>query len=331
MNIVVIVVGLIGVPFLAWLLWFRWLLRREPAESKRGLRAFGAALGMLLLTGLCFLAGGLLPTLPGLAEFETIIVGGMLAVYVLMCLFFLRMLLKGGWGRAVMATVLAVCLPILLGAAVLLDWTGSLVSSYTLVDASMAPTLTGPHFAMTCPRCGATAHVGNPHHETWVQSKDRLAICTLCLNSSPVDGTEPMRQPADRVLIVKGLQPQRWDVMLVTSPIDGQPVLRRVIGLPGEEVIVKEQAVWINNKKLTPPRETAIGFVQYESNTEGWAKETWATPNQPLKLKEGEYFVLGDFSRRSVDSRAWGPMPHTSIRGKVQLIYWPTTRLRPMP
>lgn len=103
--------------------------------------------------------------------------------------------------------------------------------------------------------------------------------------------------------------PERGDVILVKVP-DGQTLIKRVIGLPGEEVYIdgRTGTVLINGKELEEeygPTEPE-GYLAY-----------------PVVLGEGEYFVLGDNRGNSMDSRYYGPIGKSQIKGEV----WVTLRM----
>jgi hypothetical protein len=109
----------------------------------------------------------------------------------------------------------------------------------------------------------------------------------------------------------------------------------RLVGLPGEELFIKDGAIWIDGTRLNPPAE--IAPLQFTDARERSVGETWGSPERPAKLGADEYFVLGDFALRSSDSRVWTyetdghppyAVPRSYIEGVVTLIYWPPGRWR---
>jgi signal peptidase I len=104
-------------------------------------------------------------------------------------------------------------------------------------------------------------------------------------------------------------QPQRGEVVVFKYPFNlSQRYIKRVIGLPGETVEIKDQKITIfdnNGKELNLEEET---YLPSDDLTLG---------EFHLVLKEGEYFVLGDNRLHSSDSRAWGILPRDNIIGKV--------------
>jgi len=115
--------------------------------------------------------------------------------------------------------------------------------------------------------------------------------------------------PGDNVLVVPGVTPKRPDIVVFNPPgewVQGGPAfIKRVIGLPGETVEVKDGAVYVDGTKLVEP----YVYDQQPTTTMG-ATERWVIPN-------GELFVLGDHREASADSRAFGPIPMTDVLGVV--------------
>lgn len=102
--------------------------------------------------------------------------------------------------------------------------------------------------------------------------------------------------------------PERGDVIVFHSP--GNPrkdFIKRVVGLPGEEVEIVDGQVFINGVRL---EETYIS----RDGTRSWGPEV---------VGEFEYFVLGDYRSNSSDSRSWGMLDGNAIIGKAWISYWP--------
>ncbi|MBI1749704.1 MAG: signal peptidase I [Acidobacteria bacterium] len=103
-------------------------------------------------------------------------------------------------------------------------------------------------------------------------------------------------------------EPQRQQVVIFRRP--GQPdFIKRVIGLPGDRVEIRQGAVWINGKVLVEP------YVTLPMNT----SETY--PYQSVTVPPGHYFVMGDNRGDSFDSRYWGFVPRSGIVGTPMFIY----------
>ena len=109
--------------------------------------------------------------------------------------------------------------------------------------------------------------------------------------------------------------PERGDVVVVKVPEKKSDFLiKRIIGLPGETVEIKDGDIIIYNN------ENVDGFVLPENylkeglNTSGYKKE---------EVKEGEYYILGDNRPVSLDSRSFGPLNGDNIIGRAWLRVWP--------
>lgn len=87
--------------------------------------------------------------------------------------------------------------------------------------------------------------------------------------------------------------------------------IKRVIGLPGETVEVKNGSVFIDGKPLE----------------EEYIKEKPMYEYGPLKLKENELFMMGDNRNNSLDSHAWGPLPMKNVIGHAIVRFWPPQRI----
>ncbi len=102
--------------------------------------------------------------------------------------------------------------------------------------------------------------------------------------------------------------PERGDVVVLTPPHGDSPVpyIKRVIGVPGDLVEVREQRVWVNGIALNEP------YLNAPPNYPG----NWV-------IAAGQYFVLGDNRNNSSDSHTWGLLPEDHILGKAFFSYWP--------
>jgi signal peptidase I len=109
--------------------------------------------------------------------------------------------------------------------------------------------------------------------------------------------------------------------LIVAGAQEKKLFVKRLLGLPGEKLEIKDEAVWINGQKWTPPPELS-GLIYT-----GWA--TGTLPDERAKeprswdLGPDDFFVLGDFTTNSDDSRRWGPVPRANLVGVATLIYWP--------
>jgi signal peptidase I len=110
-------------------------------------------------------------------------------------------------------------------------------------------------------------------------------------------------------------EPQRGDVIIFHAPPPfDSDFIKRVIGLPGESVMVKNNKVFINNKELPEPY-IPEGFPTSE--------RSFLREGIPYIVPPDFYMVMGDNRNFSSDSREWGPISKNSIVGKAWFRYWP--------
>ena len=116
-------------------------------------------------------------------------------------------------------------------------------------------------------------------------------------------------------------EPERGDIVVFKYPRQpDQYFIKRIIGLPGEKVVISNGQVIVYNKKN---RE---GKVLDESDYLLESEKTSGSAN--VILKNDEYFVLGDNRTHSLDSRSFGPVPKENIIGKTWLRGWPLDRVK---
>ena len=104
-------------------------------------------------------------------------------------------------------------------------------------------------------------------------------------------------------------QPTYGDIIVFYYPRDpGQEYIKRVIGLPGDQVEVVDGEVYVNDRLLDEPYISAAPIYP----------GSWTVPDDAL-------FVFGDNRNNSSDSHTWGPLPISYVVGKAVLVYWPPT------
>lgn len=148
-------------------------------------------------------------------------------------------------------------------------------------------------------------------------------IRTFVFESFQVQGHSmlPNLHSGDRVLVNKLAfvlgQPKTGEIIVFKSPvIPSQDWIKRVIGVPGDTVSIENSVVYINGKKYPEP------FLKYRHSPKNVA---------PLKVPPGYLWVLGDNRPISYDSRYFGLLKESSVRGQAFVIWWPFSRMRWLP
>lgn len=145
-----------------------------------------------------------------------------------------------------------------------------------------------------------------------------LAARSFLFSAQRVYGTsmEGTLQSGDIVLVDRagyrlGNGPERGDVVLCTFPGRTGTYIKRVIGLPGEEIRFEEGRLTVDGAAVEEP----------------WVSSP--TDDLTVELGAGEYLVLGDNRADSYDSRRedMGPIRREDLLGRVRLILWPVGRL----
>jgi signal peptidase I len=107
---------------------------------------------------------------------------------------------------------------------------------------------------------------------------------------------------------------ERGDTVVFQFPRDtSKSYIKRVIGMPGDTVIIDHGTVIVNGKALSEP------YVPQENRDEASYRE--------IKVEPDCYYVLGDHRNSSNDSRSWGTVKRGYIYGKAVFVYWPLDRL----
>ncbi|NTU46690.1 signal peptidase I [Candidatus Roizmanbacteria bacterium] len=121
--------------------------------------------------------------------------------------------------------------------------------------------------------------------------------------------------------------PHRGDVVVFQAPSNHDiEYIKRIIGLPGDTIMVKEGTVYVNGSALKENYIAAATSV-WEG---GFLKEA-----QPITVPADELFVMGDNRPHSSDSREFGPIPISTVIGQVFFRYYPANQMgtinNPMP
>jgi signal peptidase I len=109
--------------------------------------------------------------------------------------------------------------------------------------------------------------------------------------------------------------PKRWDVAFLYN--ENGPIAKRVVGLPGETISITNNWVLANGTPLARPAHlTRLKYYPYGNLAQPQGTNCGAA-----------YYLLGDESVDSYDSRFTGPVPASSLHGRVWLIVWPPARI----
>jgi signal peptidase I len=123
----------------------------------------------------------------------------------------------------------------------------------------------------------------------------------------------------ERLLPIEPIR--RGDVVVFKYPEEPErDFIKRVIGLPGETLELRNKRVYINGQRLN---ETYVHFLSPPSSKDGEVasydvRESYG----PVTVEANHYFVMGDNRDNSQDSRWWGFLPRHYIKGKALMVYW---------
>jgi len=161
-----------------------------------------------------------------------------------------------------------------------------------------------------------------------------LRTFVIATYSIPSGSMEPTLQVGDRIVVDKlsydlhGVD--QGNIIVFSTPANencaGPPIadlVKRVIGLPGQTISLSGGDVFINGRRLAEPWLPAS---QRGRTYPGPSPEAFAL-HHPFRVPNGDVYVMGDNRTLSCDSRYWGPIPESTIVGKVDLRIWPLSRL----
>jgi signal peptidase I len=133
-----------------------------------------------------------------------------------------------------------------------------------------------------------------------------------------------------------GKDPQRGDIIVFDYPRDPAiKYVKRVVGLPGDEVELKEGELYINQQlveqsRTSEPSNSSSGweatrYIEKLGDVNHVIQRMQPSMNLnfgPVKVPEGKYFVMGDNRDRSSDSRVWGFVDRSAVNAKMRYIYF---------
>jgi signal peptidase I len=152
----------------------------------------------------------------------------------------------------------------------------------------------------------------------------------------PTNSMYPTLKPGDRIFVNKFIygaripftnirlpkirDPKPGDIVVFLSPVEKKKYLvKRFVSEGGRAVRIKDGRIFIDGQGLD--EGPFKRFYYYNHGEYGPEKVT-------IKVPEGFFYVLGDNSKNSMDSRYWGFVPYYNLVGKAFLIHWPVKRIR---
>lgn len=157
---------------------------------------------------------------------------------------------------------------------------------------------------------------------SWIKSLAIACILVIVIRQflfSPVivsgQSMEPTFASENRVVISKIHKLDHFDLIVFHAPGEKEDYIKRVIGLPGDKVVMEDDKLFINGKEYEEK------YVQ--ANKERIFKDQKLTEDFEVTVPEGQLFVLGDNRRHSTDSRMIGCIDEDSVVGKVGFRFYP--------
>lgn len=170
--------------------------------------------------------------------------------------------------------------------------------------------------------------------KTWTLIKDTFQVVffavllTFILRNFVVEARQipsgsmiPTLQIGDRLLVDKITYKfndlHYSDIIVFAPPPEAQvggnknDYIKRIIGLPGDKIEVRERKLYLNDKELKEP----------------YLAESPEYKFGPVTVPESSLFVMGDNRNNSFDSHAWGFLPLTNVKGRAFFRFWPPNRI----
>lgn len=245
----------------------------------------------------------------------------------------IRRLFVTKWGRSVAIYFLWGICGSLFNVSVAIGLRTFVLEAFDVPTNAMAPTVAGVHRWGVCPHCGETMIVSTPlDQDGQPMTENKQGICSACLKSDDTSRIDPKVILGDRIISNKLRRPRRWDVVTYYPPeAPGVLYVHRLVGLPGESVLVKDGQIWIDGVALSPPADLIkLKYADSQKMAESGIDYglNYGVGDQPCHLADDECFVLGDNTLRSSDSRFFGPVKMDQITGVVTMRYWPPSRAK---
>lgn len=168
-------------------------------------------------------------------------------------------------------------------------------------------------------------------------------------NPVSVDGhsMDPTLQHQEKLIMLKTTSIDRFDIV-VASEVDSSGkeklIVKRVIGMPGDEIRIENDVLYINGQEFDEPylddylaafqkdklqEEYAYNkqFQAVAQSAQAFTLDANSYPSLSYIVPEGHYFLLGDNRLVSLDSRTVGPFTRANIKGEVVFRMWPFNRI----
>ncbi|HEM6345806.1 TPA: signal peptidase I [Streptococcus suis] len=168
-------------------------------------------------------------------------------------------------------------------------------------------------------------------------------------NPVSVDGhsMDPTLQHQEKLIMLKTTSIDRFDIV-VASEVDSSGkeklIVKRVIGMPGDEIRIENDVLYINGQEVDEPylddylaafqkdklqEEYAYNkqFQAVAQSAQAFTLDANSYPSLSYVVPEGHYFLLGDNRLVSLDSRTVGPFTRSNIKGEVVFRMWPFNRI----
>jgi len=133
-----------------------------------------------------------------------------------------------------------------------------------------------------------------------------------------VDKLSPRWAPYSRGDIVVFDPPETW------SSGGGVPFIKRIIGVPGDRVVLRDGLVYVNDVRLEEPYIFKEAGVPQTTDPSGGGANEWL-------VADGQLLVMGDHRQDSADSRSFGPIEIGHVIGRAWLRYWPIDTFGVLP
>ena len=143
----------------------------------------------------------------------------------------------------------------------------------------------------------------------------------------PSGSMRPTLMEGDKLFVNKFIYrfhlPERGDIVVFKYPVDPKKdFIKRLVGFGGETVEIRNGRIYVNDKPLEDPKN--FGKFYYYNH------DPFGGPYEKIKIPENSYYVLGDNSANSTDSRFWGFVPKKNMIGKAMFRWWPPKRIGPI-